>query len=83
VVFADELTAALDPFTAEAIVALLRQAVDELKQTVVVVTHEPAVAACADRVLVLDRGRLDSVVPSPAAAELTAILRRLGQRSVR
>jgi putative ABC transport system ATP-binding protein len=83
VVFADELTAALDPYTSEAIVALLRQTVDELQQTVIVVTHEPAVAACADRVLVLDQGRLDSVLADPAAAELTRILRRLGQRSVR
>lgn len=83
VVFADEPTAALDPYTSEAIVALLRQAVDELRQTVVVVTHEPAVAACADRVLVLDRGRLADVVSSPAAAELTMTMRRLGERGRR
>ena len=56
VVFADEPTAALDPYTSEAITELLRRAVDELRQTVVVVTHEPAVAASADRVLVLDHG---------------------------
>jgi len=83
VIFADEPTAALDPYTSEAIVALLRQAVDELRQTVVVVTHEPAVAACADRVLILDRGRLADVVSSPAAARLTTILHRLGEREQR
>lgn len=83
VVFADEPTAALDPYTSEAIVALLRQAVDELRQTVVVVTHEPAVAACADRVLVLDRGRLADVVSSPTAAELTMTMRRIGEHGRR
>jgi putative ABC transport system ATP-binding protein len=68
VVFADEPTAALDPCTSEAIVALLRQAVDELRQTVVVVTHEPTVAARADRVLVLERGRLADVVFGPPSS---------------
>ena len=74
-------TAALDPYTCEAIVALLRHAVDELHQTVVVVTHDPAVAACADRVLVLDRGRIADVVSGQTAAELTTILLRLGEQA--
>jgi len=81
VVFADEPTAALDPYTSEAIVALLRQAVDVLRQTMVVVTHNPAVAAGADRVLVLDRGRLAGVVSGPTAAELTMTLHRLGEQA--
>ena len=80
VVFADEPTAALDPYTSAAIVALLHHAVNELHQTVVVVTHEPAVAAVADRVLILDQGRLAEVLSGRTAAELTMILRRLGER---
>jgi putative ABC transport system ATP-binding protein len=83
VVFADEPTAALDPYTSEAIVALLRQAVDELRQTVVVVTHEPVVAASTDRVLVLDRGRLAGVMSSPTAGELIMTMRRLGEQGGR
>jgi putative ABC transport system ATP-binding protein len=79
VVFADEPTAALDPFTSEAIVDLLRRAVDELGRTVVVVTHEPSVAARADRTLLLDRGRLAGVVEAPTAGELSAALRALGR----
>ena len=79
VIFADEPTAALDPYTSEAIVSLLRQAVDELRQTVVVVTHEPTVAAQADRVLLLDRGKLVVQIEAPDAGELAAILRRLGK----
>jgi putative ABC transport system ATP-binding protein len=79
VVFADEPTAALDPYTSEAVIDLLRRAVDELSQTVVVVTHEPAVASRADRALLLERGRLAGVIENPSATELTATLRRLGE----
>jgi putative ABC transport system ATP-binding protein len=79
VVFADEPTAALDPYISEAVVTLLRRAVDELGQTVVVVTHEPAVASLADRALLLDRGRLADMIEGPSTAELAASLRRLGQ----
>ncbi len=78
VVFADEPTAALDPFASEAIVDLLRQAVDELHQTVVVVTHDPTVAGRADRVLLLDRGQLAGIAETPSAGELEARLRSLG-----
>jgi putative ABC transport system ATP-binding protein len=79
VIFADEPTAALDPCTSDAVVGLLRQATDVLGQTVVVVTHEPSVAAVADRALVLDRGRLAGVIAKPGAAELAATIRRLGR----
>jgi putative ABC transport system ATP-binding protein len=78
VIFADEPTAALDPYTGEAVLALLRQAVDELHQTVIVVTHNPGVAAYADRVVLLDRGSLAGIVDSPDAAQLNSVLRRLG-----
>jgi putative ABC transport system ATP-binding protein len=78
VIFADEPTAALDPCTSDAVVGLLRQATDTLRQTVVVVTHEPSVAACADRAVLLDRGRLAGVIERPSAAELAASIRELG-----
>jgi putative ABC transport system ATP-binding protein len=79
VIFADEPTAALDPCTSDAVVGLLRQATDALDQTVVVVTHEPSVAARADRALLLDSGRLAGVVERPSAAELAGSIRRLGR----
>ncbi len=78
VIFADEPTAALDPYTTEAVLSLLRRAVDELHQTVVLVTHQPSVAAWADRVLILHRGRLVEMKESPDPAELTDQLRLLG-----
>ena len=78
VIFADEPTAALDPYTTEAVLGLLRQAVDELHQTVVLVTHQPSVAALADRVLLLDGGRVVGLRESPDPAELESDLRQLG-----
>ncbi len=78
VIFADEPTAALDPYTTEAVLSLLRRAVDELGQTVVLVTHQPSVAAWADRVLILHRGRLVEVQESPDPTELTNQLHLLG-----
>jgi len=57
VVFADEPTAALDPHTSAEVHSLRRWAVDELDQTVVVVTHEPTLASWADRALLLHDGR--------------------------
>ncbi|MBO8192429.1 ABC transporter ATP-binding protein [Streptomyces oryzae] len=58
VICADEPTGALDPATAEEVLALLRQSVDELGATVLMVTHDPAAAAHADRVLFLANGLL-------------------------
>jgi putative ABC transport system ATP-binding protein len=79
VVFADEPTANLDLCTAEDVLDLLRGAVDDLGQTVIVVTHDPIVAARADRALLLDRGHLAGIVDSPEPAQLTAALRELGR----
>ncbi|HZA59609.1 MAG TPA: ABC transporter ATP-binding protein [Solirubrobacterales bacterium] len=58
VVFADEPTGNLDSKASEGILDLLRRAVDEFGQTVVMVTHEAYAAAIADRVLVLVDGRV-------------------------
>jgi putative ABC transport system ATP-binding protein len=58
VIFADEPTGNLDSHSSEEVLALLRRAVDEFDQTVVMVTHEPAAAATADRVLLLVDGRI-------------------------
>ena len=58
VVFADEPTGNLDSKSGGGVLDLLRNSVDELGQTVVVVTHDPKVAAYADRVIVLADGRV-------------------------
>jgi putative ABC transport system ATP-binding protein len=58
VVFADEPTGNLDSKSSEEVLALLRRAVDEFGQTVVMVTHDARAAATADRVLVLVDGKI-------------------------
>jgi len=56
VLFADEPTGNLDSHSSEEVLGLLRQAVDEFEQTVIMVTHEAQAAAVADRIVVLSDG---------------------------
>ncbi|MBT2505226.1 ABC transporter ATP-binding protein [Streptomyces sp. ISL-98] len=72
VVFADEPTGALDTTTAAEILGLLRNAVDGLGATVVMVTHDPAAAAYADRVLFLADGEIAGTLPRASAAQIAA-----------
>jgi putative ABC transport system ATP-binding protein len=58
VVFADEPTGNLDSKSSGDVLRLLRQAVDEFGQTVIMVSHDPAAAAHADRLLTLRDGRI-------------------------
>jgi putative ABC transport system ATP-binding protein len=58
VVFADEPTGNLDSKASEDVLVLLREAVDEFEQTVIMVTHDPAAAAHADRLITLRDGRI-------------------------
>jgi putative ABC transport system ATP-binding protein len=60
VVFADEPTGNLDSKASEEVLGLLRQAVDDLGQTVVMVTHDANAAAVADRILILVDGTIVS-----------------------
>ena len=79
VIFADEPTGALDPETARDILVLLRQAVTDLHQTVVMVTHDPVAAAHTDQVLFLSGGRMVDGMVGPSAdrvAEVMSGLRR-------
>lgn len=57
---ADEPTSALDPVTAEMVMQLIREAVDEHDAAALVVTHQPAQAAWADRVIRLRDGEIAS-----------------------
>jgi putative ABC transport system ATP-binding protein len=58
VVFADEPTGNLDSKSGSDVLDLLRKSVDDLGQTVVMVTHDPRLASYADRLVVLADGMI-------------------------
>jgi len=67
VVFADEPTGNLDSKSSAEVLGLLRRAVDEFGQTVIMVTHDAGAAAAADRVVILRDGEIvhDGAAGSP------------------
>jgi putative ABC transport system ATP-binding protein len=77
VVFADEPTGNLDSKASADVLRLLRQAVDEFGQTVVMVTHDPVAAAHADRLITLQDGRIVSDAAPGSAAEVIELQKRL------
>ncbi|MEV4636818.1 ABC transporter ATP-binding protein [Actinoplanes sp. NPDC049548] len=68
VLFADEPTGALDSLTGEQVMDLLVDAARERGTTVVLVTHEPRVAAYADREVVVRDGRVHSLTAEPVVS---------------
>ncbi len=78
VVFADEPTGALDSRTGRGVLALLREVVDADGHTVVMVTHDPAAAAHADRVVLLADGRIAGTLEAPTADAVAEQLAHLG-----
>jgi putative ABC transport system ATP-binding protein len=68
VIFADEPTGNLDSRTGAEILAFMRQAVDELGQTIVMVTHDPVAAGYADAAVFLADGQVVDVMDDPSAA---------------
>ena len=75
VVFADEPTGNLDSKASEEVLQLLRQAVDEFGQTVIMVTHEAHAASFADRLVVLDDGRVAHAGPAGSENDVLALMR--------
>jgi len=78
IVFADEPTGALDSRSGTELLRFLRTAVDELGQTVVMVTHDPSAAAYADRVLFLADGHIVDEMHSPSAEDVLDYMKNLG-----
>ncbi len=77
-VCADEPTGALDSRTGRQVLALLRQVVDEMGQTVLMVTHDPVAAAQADTVVFLADGQLAGELRSPTPEQVADRMTRLG-----
>jgi len=78
VVFADEPTGALDSKASTELLQFLRSVVDDLGQTVVMVTHDPGAAAYADRVVFLVDGAIVEELADPTREGVFDIMGRLG-----
>jgi putative ABC transport system ATP-binding protein len=76
-VFADEPTGNLDSKSATELLIQIRSAVDDLHQTVVMVTHDPRAAAYADRVIFLGDGRIVNDLGAPTIDGIIDAIRRL------
>jgi putative ABC transport system ATP-binding protein len=67
IIFGDEPTGNLDSRSSGEVMSILRAAVDEFGQTVVIVTHDPRAASYADRVVFLADGRIVDELREPTA----------------
>ena len=78
VVFADEPTGNLDSKSSGELLTLLRNSVDELGQTVIMVTHDAVAASYADRLLVLGDGRIVHDGQAATAGDVLDLMKAVG-----
>jgi putative ABC transport system ATP-binding protein len=79
VIFADEPTGNLDSKASAEILGFMRQAVDELAQTIVMVTHDPVAAGYSDRVVFLADGQIVDEIQNPTAETVIDRAKSLGE----
>jgi putative ABC transport system ATP-binding protein len=77
-IFADEPTGNLDSRASAEILKFLRNAVDDLGQTIVMVTHDPGSASYADRVVFLDDGTIVDEMLQPTPDRVLDRLKQFG-----
>lgn len=78
IVYGDEPTGNLDSTTSAEILEFMKSAVEELGQTIVMVTHDPRSASYADRVLFLADGRIVHELLEPTPDTVYDTIRQLG-----
>ncbi|WP_371484591.1 ABC transporter ATP-binding protein [Kitasatospora sp. NBC_00315] len=82
IIFGDEPTGNLDSRSGSEVLTFLRRSVDELGQTIVMVTHDPVAASYADRVLFLADGVIVDEMHAPTADSVLERMRRFdGKRT--
>jgi putative ABC transport system ATP-binding protein len=79
IIFADEPTGNLDSKAGAEILTFMRRAVDDLGQTIVMVTHDPVAAGYADRALFLNDGRIVDEMEGPTAETVLDRLKAFGE----
>jgi putative ABC transport system ATP-binding protein len=79
IIFADEPTGNLDSRAGTEVLTFMRRAVDEMHQTIVMVTHDPMAASYADRIVFLADGRIVDEMQKPTAERVLERLKRFGE----
>jgi len=79
IMFADEPTGNLDSRSGAEILDFMRRAVQELGQTIVMVTHDPGAASYADRVVFLADGRIVDEIQHPTAETVLDRMKTFGR----
>nr|WP_234034392.1 ABC transporter ATP-binding protein [Corynebacterium antarcticum] len=74
IIFGDEPTGNLDSNSSSEVMDILRAAVDDLDQTVVIVTHDAKAASYADRVIFLADGRIVNEITDPTAESILTVM---------
>jgi putative ABC transport system ATP-binding protein len=78
IIFADEPTGNLDSRSSGEILEFLRSAVEQLGQTIVIVTHDPVAASYASRVVFLADGRIVDEQADPTTESVIDRMKELG-----
>ncbi len=78
IIFADEPTGNLDSHASAEILNFMRKAVDDLGQTIVMVSHDPVAASFSDRIVFLADGRIVDEMLDPTAERVLDRMRRFG-----
>ena len=79
IIFADEPTGNLDSKAGAEVLAFMRRAVDDMKQTIVMVTHDPVAASCSDRIVFLADGKIVDEMLQPTAERVLDRLKKFGE----
>lgn len=82
IVFADEPTGNLDSVSSREVLTFLRASVDDLGQSVVMVTHDPVSASYAHRVLFLADGQIVAEITEPTPDAILEVLGSLNRKAV-
>ena len=82
IVFADEPTGNLDSTSAAQVLDFLRHSVDDLGQTIVMVSHDPVAASYCDRVVFLADGRVVDELAEPSREQILAHMADLQSRAM-
>jgi putative ABC transport system ATP-binding protein len=79
IIFGDEPTGNLDSRAGAEVLAFMRRAVDDMGQTIVMVTHDPIAASYADRIVFLADGRIVDEMAKPTADLVLERMKRFGE----